>query len=372
MHGSKHRTTDGLYESRKDGSGYSSTKREWNLQTHGFNDETSSHRKYIRTQSSSNNRTVPSTSQQQQRQNGDKDKKTVKDSKKPIRVSGDWSEFQSSTGKTYFYNSKTEVSQWEKPKGWLSDDSSSLSSRASSSTRKESTNAHPPSTTVRPRYTMEESTSQSRQPPPKDTRTLPSSHKVTSSINGHTRPPPVAQAHVARLPSPDDDDSSRMSFSSASSKHSPTDNASNRTAQSNGTVLQSSLSEPAPTAVPDAPKRDPTASLNGNPSKNSTIRSVTSTELDSSIPKPERDHELHKYYRAHLIQHLTDWSSTQLEKQCLKLFADYYAYSAKMSTAFIELKALKSNFRVLEIKRHILTQRLRRCQQHIQAREDGL
>jgi hypothetical protein len=34
-----------------------------------------------------------------------------------------------------------------------------------------------------------------------------------------------------------------------------------------------------------------------------------------SITKIERDQEIHKYYRADLIQHLTDWSSTQLEKQ---------------------------------------------------------
>lgn len=64
---------------------------------------------------SSNNRSVPSTSSsQQQRQNGEKDRKSVKDvsdeftwrmmeglffqSKKPLRVFGDWSEFKSSTG----------------------------------------------------------------------------------------------------------------------------------------------------------------------------------------------------------------------------------------------------------------------------------
>jgi hypothetical protein len=33
------------------------------------------------------------------------------------------------------------------------------------------------------------------------------------------------------------------------------------------------------------------------------------------ISKAERDQEMQKYYRADLIQHLTDWRSTQLEKQ---------------------------------------------------------
>lgn len=31
---------------------------------------------------------------------------------------GDWSEHMSSSGKKYYYNCKTEVSQWEKPREW--------------------------------------------------------------------------------------------------------------------------------------------------------------------------------------------------------------------------------------------------------------
>lgn len=31
----------------------------------------------------------------------------------------DWSEHISSSGKKYYYNCRTEVSQWEKPKEWL-------------------------------------------------------------------------------------------------------------------------------------------------------------------------------------------------------------------------------------------------------------
>ena len=43
-----------------------------------------------------------------------------------------------------------------------------------------------------------------------------------------------------------------------------------------------------------------------------------STENESITPpitKAEREQEIQKFYRAELIQHLTDWSSTQLEKQ---------------------------------------------------------
>lgn len=37
---------------------------------------------------------------------------------KPQRV-GDWSEHVSSSGKKYYYNCKSEVSQWEKPRDWV-------------------------------------------------------------------------------------------------------------------------------------------------------------------------------------------------------------------------------------------------------------
>ncbi|XP_064646312.1 WW domain-containing adapter protein with coiled-coil-like [Lineus longissimus] len=38
--------------------------------------------------------------------------------KSALRVCGDWSEHTSSSGKKYYYNCKSEVSQWEKPKDW--------------------------------------------------------------------------------------------------------------------------------------------------------------------------------------------------------------------------------------------------------------
>jgi hypothetical protein len=385
MYDSKHRTTDNtqIYDTRKDGSGYSSTKREWNLQTHGFNDETTNHRKYMRTQSSADNRVVSnSSSSQQQRQNGEK--KAVKDTKKPLRVSGDWSEFKSSTGKTYFYNCKTEVSQWEKPKGWPSNESNRTSTSSISSNdriKKESTAYI--STTVRTRYKVEESsssqTSTNRLTSEYSNNHQNGNHKYQESLQSNEQ---FANISQNRLPSPGDD-SSRMSFSSTSSKESSSVNNGNTI---NGNVLHSSLSEPAlsvTTPIPDKTHESNSTPINGNDTKSSIPRpiipSLTSTESTSTaegesstptISKAEREQEIQKYYRAELIQHLTSWPSNQLEKQCLKLFDDYYGYNAKMSTAFTELKALKSNFRVLEIKRNILTQKLLRCQKHIKERED--
>jgi len=383
MYDSKHRTTDTqIYDTRKDGSGYSSTKREWNLQTHGFNDETTNHRKYMRTQSSADNRVVSSSSSsQQQRQNGEK--KAVKDTKKPLRVSGDWSEFKSSTGKTYFYNCKTEVSQWEKPKGWPSNESNRTSTSSISSTdriKKESTTHISP--TIRTRYKVEESSSQistSKLTSENSNNHQNGNHKFQESLQSNEQLPITSQN---RLPSPGDD-SSRMSFSSTSSKESSSVGTSTNNGNAmNGNVLHSSFSKPA-LSVTTSVSENHSIPLNGSDTKSSINRpiipSLTNTESTSTaenesitpaISKAEREQEIHKYYRAELIQHLTSWPSNQLEKQCLKLFDDYYGYNAKMSTAFTELKALKSNFRILEIKRNILTQKLLRCQKHKKERED--
>ncbi len=61
----------------------------------------------------------------------------------------------------------------------------------------------------------------------------------------------------------------------------------------------------------------PAITIFDNETKSSNNRS-SSIDNDSStslISKAERDQEMQKYYRADLIQHLTDWRSTQLEKQ---------------------------------------------------------
>lgn len=41
------------------------------------------------------------------------------DDRERVSRVGDWSEHISSSGKKYYYNCKTEVSQWEKPREWI-------------------------------------------------------------------------------------------------------------------------------------------------------------------------------------------------------------------------------------------------------------
>lgn len=89
-----------------------------------------------------------------------------------------------------------------------------------------------------------------------------------------------------------------MSFSSTSSQESSAQrqtNGNNETMNSNSIVHQDSSNRSV-----DKDKSESPMEIDGQ---------------TSTISKAERDQEIQRYYRADLIQHLTDWSSTQFEKQ---------------------------------------------------------
>ena len=168
------------------------------------------------------------------------------------------------------------------------------------------------------------------------------------------------------------DDSSRMSFSSTSSSK---DSSSGTSGMNNGNVLQSSLSEPGKihwiseksnwrlsfqaisTSMSNSDDTTKTLVNNPIPTNGKNLFDLISIEIcfssrqfyktfdDSidehvshseyskyahvdwhfsstenepitpSISRAEREQEIQKFYRADLIQHLTSWPSTQLEKQ---------------------------------------------------------
>ena len=175
-------------------------------------------------------------------------------------------------GKTYFYNCKTEISQWEKPKGWPLDESNRTSTSTISSTDRikkgfvvrlnlflfysniESTTNVPP--TVRTRYKMEESSSHQKLSQNRNSnnhhnenQTFQESNEQLHSTSNNRLPSPglfhnknqISVNYVLLL----GDDSSRMSFSSTSSKESSLLVAPNNIKnESNGVVLHSSFSEP--------------------------------------------------------------------------------------------------------------------------------
>lgn len=66
-----------------------------------------------------------------------KDRQSTASSNTRIKEFGPWSEQYSSSGKRYFYNRETEVSQWEKPAEWREYERS-LNERATSHSPKSS------------------------------------------------------------------------------------------------------------------------------------------------------------------------------------------------------------------------------------------
>uniref|UniRef100_A0A1L8DD81 WW domain-containing protein n=1 Tax=Nyssomyia neivai TaxID=330878 RepID=A0A1L8DD81_9DIPT len=59
-----------------------------------------------------------SSGSQSENRDRDRERERDRDRERMTRV-GDWSEHTSSSGKKYYYNCKTEVSQWEKPREWV-------------------------------------------------------------------------------------------------------------------------------------------------------------------------------------------------------------------------------------------------------------
>jgi len=92
----------------------------------GSTESPSSERRLNHHSYTSNNKNSSSNHQNHDKNHkNDKDIKEQKEKdhkaevqKSAVRVFGDWSEHISSSGKKYYYNCKTEVSQWEKPKEW--------------------------------------------------------------------------------------------------------------------------------------------------------------------------------------------------------------------------------------------------------------
>ncbi|EDV26428.1 uncharacterized protein TRIADDRAFT_54408 [Trichoplax adhaerens] len=85
-------------------------------QRHREADSTSQSSKYHQTQHTESSNRTSSTHA------GHSSDIIASHSKKTVRSKGDWSEHMSSSGRKYYYNCKTEVSKWEKPKDWIEDD----------------------------------------------------------------------------------------------------------------------------------------------------------------------------------------------------------------------------------------------------------
>ncbi|RDD41037.1 WW domain-containing adapter protein with coiled-coil [Trichoplax sp. H2] len=105
-------------------------------QRHREADSTSQSSKYHQTQHTESSNRTSSTHA------GHSSDIIASHSKKTVRSKGDWSEHMSSSGRKYYYNCKTEVSKWEKPKDWTEDDPKSSRLNTDSERRKDTSSHH--------------------------------------------------------------------------------------------------------------------------------------------------------------------------------------------------------------------------------------
>ena len=78
----------------------------------------------------------------QQRQNGgSKKRKLIVNGKEALDHQGDWALFESSKGRKYYFNIKTQSNQWVKPQEWIEKSKNNVISDTSKSLTAE--NCHP-------------------------------------------------------------------------------------------------------------------------------------------------------------------------------------------------------------------------------------
>lgn len=310
--------------------------------------------------------------------NSTEDKRDERD--RVLRV-GDWSEHLSSSGKKYYYNCKTEVSQWEKPREWI-----------------ERTRSAPPLPLTLPynsgsSRSVEEKHSNSR------------SGGVKGSVRALEKPcrdsvywPPVSRTHDTT----DCVESQAQDMEICSGDSTPTSEASY--AHTVATPLPVTMAVTTPLVdpplanapgppvemvqlkvdttlgPPDPGPPTPTHSesqdcvdarkLGSPPSSLSCLQSLTvggvgSSSLAALTPS------LANHYRDDLVNHVRGWPADVCEKQAQKLSEEVHNLGSLQCTRVsAELKSARSIVRLTEIQATLQEQRILFLRQQIKALEE--
>ncbi|XP_043117392.1 WW domain containing adaptor with coiled-coil b isoform X2 [Puntigrus tetrazona] len=344
----------------------------------------------------------------------------------PREPADDWSEHISSSGKKYYYNCRTEVSQWEKPKDWLEREqrqregaktlvnsfpkdrdyrqeamqasaTSALSSTKSTLAEKPSSNSgysqplsiNPSSTsssssssTVPVSPAVQASTSTLLQDPallrqllPALQATLQMNHgnvdmgKINEAQQSGQSPMSLAsdasspRSYVSpRVSTPQTNAVSKPLLSSASLSSQPKVSAS---IQRQGSTSQQSVSSDKPLEFSD-PRLHRQISQEGlsgsNGSAGISIPASGSTSRTQSTFTPS----LALHFDENLIKHVQGWPAEHVEKQVSRLREDIHNMGTLyMSEICTELKNLRSLVRVCEIQATLREQRILFLRQQI-------
>ncbi|KAI4902127.1 hypothetical protein NFI96_021747 [Prochilodus magdalenae] len=323
-------------------------------------------------------------------------------SEMPREPADDWSEHISSSGKKYYYNCRTEVSQWEKPKEWLEREQ-----RQKEASKAVVVNNFPKDRDYRQEAMQAATASTITEPTPSD---KPSSHsnfsQASSSASGGLHTPgastsstsatvsPALQSHasallqdpallrqllpalqatlqinnsnvdMAKINEAQQSGQSPMSVTPDAS--SPRSYVSPRvsTPQTN-TVTQKPLHNAG--SMPAQAKNftfiSPSCrfpySSQGPPSSGPNGCLVTSVSSASMCPPTTFTPSLALHFNESLIRHVQSWPTDHIEKQASRLREEFHTMgSINMSEICTELKKLRSLVRVCEIQATLREQRL--------------
>lgn len=242
-----------------------------------------------------------------------------------LRSVGDWSEHTSSSGKKYYYNCVTEVSQWEKPREWVEYErqrsSISSSNKMPIERRPQKLGGHRGLRTD-PEYDLEmvESLRARREA---DMHEIPE-RQPDMEISSHETTPTSDESHPQQQ---------RLYYDNSGDKTPP----------------QAEAGTPSPTP------------LTPTQSENLTVGGlVSSSPLIALKPQiPALTPSLGRFYKEALIGHVTNWPAEAVEKTCHRINEEHLNISnlgiTKVST---ELKMARSLVRLAEIQATLQEQRI--------------
>ncbi|KAG9476487.1 hypothetical protein GDO78_003174 [Eleutherodactylus coqui] len=296
----------------------------------------------------------------------------------------DWSEHISSSGKKYYYNCRTEVSQWEKPKEWLEREQ-----RQKDST-KVAINSFPKDRDYR-REAMQAAATESSSAD-KPSCTTPSTSSAPG-LNPSTAPPasssssstvPVSPVPQSPIPSILQDPNLLRQLLPALQatlqiNNSNVDISKINEGPSTQTVPQQSVTADKPQGhEPTSPRNLQRQSSQRSPSPSPNHTSSTCASSTSSVTQSTSARSsscsltptLAAYFNENLIKHVQGWPADHAEKQAARLREEAHNMgSIHMSEICTELKNLRSLVRVCEIQATLREQRILFLRQQIKELE---
>ncbi|XP_014243934.1 WW domain-containing adapter protein with coiled-coil homolog isoform X3 [Cimex lectularius] len=310
-----------------------------------------------------------------------------------VRV-GDWSEHLSSSGKKYYYNCKTEVSQWEKPREW-------------SDPRPQPRHNYPPQTnrtvtTVLDKHSNNSRSSVNTNPVKSTSSVIPSNRtdKPTTASNAYWPQPAHHDSSLVDTRKQDltnnsgvDGQATDMEICSGDST--PTSECSGggaggvvviggvETANAPGPpthntpihVDTSSIpQDPGPPTPTHSETQDCTDArkLVSPPSSLSSLQSLAAGSTLAAIrpQAPNLTPSLANHYRDDLVNHVRGWPADVLEKQAQKMGEEAHGLGSLCTKVSAELKSARSTVRLREIQATLQEQRVLFLRQQIKNLEE--